>query len=116
MAQSLDKPLPEWLRKAIKHEVLSLEEAQAMWRLSLLSNAELVPVPEPLHPACSHIRIVTTNFDQHFTTAIKEINRDINVYYAPALPTGRAFKGLAYIHGNVEQEKEALILTDGDFG
>ncbi len=29
---------------------------------------------------------------------------------------GELFKGLAYIHGNVEQEKEALILTDGDFG
>ncbi|OTZ47486.1 DUF4020 domain-containing protein [Bacillus thuringiensis] len=79
--------------------------------------------PNPLHyaiprlfPLDTDIRIVTTNFDQHFTTAIKEINRDINVYYAPALPTGRAFKGLAYIHGNVEQEKEALILTDGDFG
>ena len=42
------------------------------------------------------------------------MNRELNVYYAPALPTGRAFKGL-YIHGNIEQEK-ALILTDGDFG
>ncbi|HDR7794456.1 TPA: DUF4020 domain-containing protein [Bacillus luti] len=79
--------------------------------------------PNPLHyaiprlfPLDTDVRIVTTNFDQHFTTAIKEMNREINVYYAPALPTGRAFKGLAYIHGNVEQEKEALILTDGDFG
>lgn len=62
------------------------------------------------------VRIVTTNFDQHFTSVIREMNRDINIYYAPALPTGRAFKGLAYIHGNVEQEKENLILTDGDFG
>ncbi|PGY99591.1 hypothetical protein COE30_26910 [Bacillus cereus] len=79
--------------------------------------------PNPLHyaiprlfPLDTDVRIVTTNFDQHFTTVIKEMNREINVYYAPALPTGRAFKGLAYIHGNVEQEKEALILTDGDFG
>ncbi len=79
--------------------------------------------PNPLHyaiprlfPLDIDVRIVTTNFDQHFTTVIKEMNREINVYYAPALPTGRAFKGLAYIHGNVEQEKDALILTDGDFG
>ncbi|MDM5155294.1 DUF4020 domain-containing protein [Bacillus sp. DX1.1] len=79
--------------------------------------------PNPLHYAIPRlfsndidVRIVTTNFDQHFTTVIGEMDRDINIYYAPALPTGRAFKGLAYIHGNVEQEKENLILTDGDFG
>ncbi|MEN1937941.1 DUF4020 domain-containing protein [Paenibacillus sp. 102] len=79
--------------------------------------------PNPLHYAIPRlfsddidVRIVTTNFDQHFTSVIREMNRDINIYYAPALPTGRAFKGLAYIHGNVEQEKENLILTDGDFG
>lgn len=79
--------------------------------------------PNPLHyaiprlfPLDTEVRIVTTNFDRHFTTAMKEMNRELNVYYAPALPTGRAFKGLAYIHGNIEQEKEALILTDGDFG
>ncbi|WP_305926325.1 DUF4020 domain-containing protein [Bacillus mycoides] len=79
--------------------------------------------PNPLHyaiprlfPLDTDVRIVTTNFDQHFTSVITEMNRELNIYYAPALPTGRAFKGLAYIHGNVEQEKEALILTDGDFG
>ncbi|WP_459502720.1 DUF4020 domain-containing protein [Bacillus sp. C1] len=79
--------------------------------------------PNPLHYAIPRlfsndidVRIVTTNFDQHFTSVIRDMNRDINIYYAPALPTGRAFKGLAYIHGNVEQEKENLILTDGDFG
>ncbi|HDR8523256.1 DUF4020 domain-containing protein [Bacillus toyonensis] len=79
--------------------------------------------PNPLHfaiprlfPLDTEVRIVTTNFDRHFTTAMNEMNRELNVYYAPALPTGRAFKGLAYIHGNIEQEKEALILTDGDFG
>ncbi|PFK47709.1 hypothetical protein COI93_01045 [Bacillus cereus] len=79
--------------------------------------------PNPLHYAIPRlfsndidVRIVTTNFDQHFTNVIREMDRDINIYYAPALPTGRAFKGLAYIHGNIEQEKENLILTDGDFG
>ena len=88
---------------------------------------ELVDVknskPNPLHYAIprlfandADVRIVTTNFDQHFTTVIREMNRDSNIYYAPALPTGRGFKGLAYIHGNIEQEKESLILTDGDFG
>ncbi len=56
----------------------------------------------------TEVRIVTTNFDRHFTTAIKEMNRELNVYYAPALPTGRAFKGLAYIHGNIEQEKRSV--------
>ncbi|MGG0240359.1 DUF4020 domain-containing protein [Bacillus rhizoplanae] len=79
--------------------------------------------PNPLHNSIlqlfavdENVRIVTTNFDQHFTTLLEESKRKVNIYYAPALPTGRAFKGLAYIHGNVEQEKENLILTDGDFG
>lgn len=79
--------------------------------------------PNPLHRSVielfsndNDIRIVTTNFDKHFTTLLQDIEKDVNIYYAPALPTGRAFKGLAYIHGNVEQEKEHLILTDGDFG
>ncbi|PEB56194.1 hypothetical protein CON65_17400 [Bacillus pseudomycoides] len=79
--------------------------------------------PNPLHYAIlrlfsedTDVRIVTTNFDQHFTTVIQEMKRNFNIYYAPALPTGRSFKGLAYIHGNIEQEKENLILTDGDFG
>lgn len=79
--------------------------------------------PNPLHrsvielfPTDNDVRIVTTNFDKHFTTLLSDIEKDVNIYYAPALPTGRAFKGLAYIHGNVEQEKEHLILTDGDFG
>ncbi|MFD0771993.1 DUF4020 domain-containing protein [Bacillus sp. CGMCC 1.60114] len=79
--------------------------------------------PNPLHhsilqlfAADENVRIVTTNFDQHFTMVLEESKRKVNMYYAPALPTGRAFKGLAYIHGNVEQEKENLILTDGDFG
>ncbi|MGG2015000.1 DUF4020 domain-containing protein [Bacillus sp. S10(2024)] len=79
--------------------------------------------PNPLHysilqlfAADENVRIVTTNFDQHFSTVIEESKRKVNIYYAPALPTGRAFKGVAYIHGNVEQEEENLILTDGDFG
>ncbi|ENQ3080100.1 DUF4020 domain-containing protein [Bacillus sp. WLY-B-L8] len=79
--------------------------------------------PNPLHYSIlqlfsvdENVRIVTTNFDRHFSTVIEESKRKANIYYAPALPTGRAFKGLAYIHGNVEQEEENLILTDGDFG
>jgi hypothetical protein len=63
------------------------------------------------------IHIVTTNFDKHFTTIIKELYGDnINIYYAPALPLGREFAGLVYLHGSIEKEKEHLILTDGDFG
>jgi hypothetical protein len=55
MAQSLQRPLPKWLRKAVKHKVLSLEEAQAMWLVNLMSEEEVVSMPAPLHPACERM-------------------------------------------------------------
>lgn len=64
-----------------------------------------------------HLRIVTTNFDTHFSTTITErFNGQVEFYYAPALPLGGNFKGLVYLHGSVERDSENLVLTDGDFG
>ncbi|WP_258360226.1 SIR2 family NAD-dependent protein deacylase [Moorella sulfitireducens] len=64
------------------------------------------------------VRVVTTNFDRHFSTAASELFGDnkIPVYWAPALPLGHRFNGIVYLHGCVDQEAEELILTDGDFG
>ena len=55
MARSLQRPLPKWLRKAVKHKVLSLEEAQAMDHQFILAVADEEPMPEPLFSACSRI-------------------------------------------------------------
>lgn len=64
------------------------------------------------------VRIVTTNFDNHFSTALKSVfkNKKPKEYYAPALPLGDDFEGVVYLHGSVAQNCKKLILTDADFG
>jgi len=70
-----------------------------------------------LFPATVGIRLVTTNFDSHFTTAAQELfTGAVETYYAPALPLGRDFQGLVYLHGSVVKEPGRMVLTDSDFG
>jgi hypothetical protein len=67
--------------------------------------------------ARERVRLVTTNFDTHFTTAAREIFGDeMETYYAPALPLGHDFNGLVYLHGSVGKDPGQVVLTDGDFG
>ncbi len=61
----------------------------------------------------SDIRIVTTNFDRHLTTVIDEQDfSSLNTFYAPALPLGRDFSGLIYLHGSIDKRLEDLVTTD----
>jgi hypothetical protein len=64
------------------------------------------------------VRLVTTNFDPHFTGAARTVfeGRQPETYYAPALPLGDPFRGIAHLHGSVEKSSERLVLTDADFG
>jgi hypothetical protein len=62
------------------------------------------------------LRIVTTNFDQHFSTLIEQQEDKIEIYSAPALPLGDDFTGLVYLHGSTKQDAKKLVLTDMDFG
>lgn len=67
----------------------------------------------------NRLRLVTTNFDLHFTSAAVEQfpTRDsLEIYSAPALPLGSSFSGIVYLHGSVEKPADRLILTDSDFG
>lgn len=65
----------------------------------------------------SNVRLVTTNFDSHFSTCAIDVLGNIpETYRAPALPLGHRLNGIVYLHGSVEQESEELILTDIDFG
>jgi NAD-dependent SIR2 family protein deacetylase len=65
----------------------------------------------------SDVRLVTTNFDSHFTTAARELFDDeVSIFDAPALPLGDRFEGIVYLHGSVERDPEQLVLTDKDFG
>jgi len=66
-----------------------------------------------LFPMPEETRIVTTNFDRHFTNAAMP---GTILHYAPALPLGRMFNGIVYLHGSVEREARDLVLTDSDFG
>ena len=68
-----------------------------------------------LFPSADTVRIVTTNFDSHLSTAVRERHPAADIFCAPALPLGRAFSGLVYLHGSIAR-REPLILSDGDFG
>jgi hypothetical protein len=70
-----------------------------------------------LFPTLDCLRIVTTNFDRHFTTALANAyGSSAPVYVGPALPLGREFDGLVYLHGAIDNSHHRLVLTDGDFG
>jgi hypothetical protein len=85
----------------------------------------LSSAPNPLHSNLlrlfensAKVRLVTTNFDLHFTSAAESFfssNVRPDIYSAPALPLGGDFYGIAYLHGSVERP-ERLVLTDADFG
>ncbi len=80
--------------------------------------------PNHLHEAIvrlfgrtSAIRIITTNFDDHFRGAALDVFGDTpEIYRAPALPLGDDFKGIVHLHGSVRDEAKTLVLTDADFG
>ncbi|HEY1901726.1 MAG TPA: SIR2 family protein [Terracidiphilus sp.] len=63
------------------------------------------------------IRIVTTNFDDHFRGASLNVyGAAPEIYHAPALPLGDDFKGIVHLHGSVLDDAKKLVLTDADFG
>ena len=60
--------------------------------------------PNPLHEAIAElaaaapvVRIVTTNYDRHLSTALRKRGVDFEEYIAPALPMGNNFTGLVYL-------------------
>lgn len=67
------------------------------------------------HPK-TPVRIVTTNFDRHFSTAVAELGIELQTYSGPALPLGNDFDGLIYLHGAATVSARKIVLTDADFG
>lgn len=62
------------------------------------------------------VRVVTTNFDQLFEQASKDVlDSSPEVFRAPALPLGNDFKGIVHVHGEVSHPG-GMVLTDQDFG
>jgi len=63
------------------------------------------------------VRVVTTNFDRHFSTAAKKhFNNCPEEFFAPALPLGHDFRGIVYLHGSLDRDESRFVLTDSDFG
>lgn len=63
------------------------------------------------------LRIVTTNYDDHFETACgRAFGAPPRLWSAPALPDGSAFEGLVHLHGRAADEASRLVVTDRDFG
>jgi SIR2-like domain/Domain of unknown function (DUF4020) len=63
------------------------------------------------------VRLITTNFDTHFTAAAQECFPGISVpqYIGPALPPGQGFRGLVQLHGSLAHPVQRLVLTRTDF-
>lgn len=61
------------------------------------------------------IRIVTTNYDIMFESALEKKDRKARIYSYPALPFGDKFNGIVHLHGEVENPQD-IVLTDSDFG
>jgi hypothetical protein len=63
------------------------------------------------------IRLVTTNFDSHFSSAAQELGiPQLQTFCGPALPLGDDFEGLVYLHGSAVIAAHDIVLTDRDFG
>ena len=110
-ALDADVQLGEWMRDGgavhdITREIISTSPGHNPIHEHLLQ----------LFPNKDLIRIVTTNFDRHLTSAAQFLGLDIPTYRAPALPLGHDFHGLVYLHGSVDDRSDRLVLTDADFG
>jgi hypothetical protein len=118
LARGHDEPIDRFLGRLVDKKVKVHERVREM-----LSNPS--SSPNPLHfdllrlfEGGRSLRLVTTNFDAHFTTAARTMfaGQEPDVYYAPALPLGDQCRGVVYLHGGVERAADQLVLTDADFG
>ena len=62
-------------------------------------------------PANSAPRVVTTNYDRHLSTCLGD---DVAGFPSNALPTGKDFRGVVYVHGSVDEPAQHLVVTDRD--
>ena len=112
------EPIDQYLGRA-EHRGVDVQ-SRARQLLDLPSS-----MPTALHDGIvrlfgtpDRVRIVTTNFDRHFATAITTRYGAcaVPVYSAPALPLGRDARGLIHVHGALDVPHHPLVLTDADFG
>jgi len=117
LKRSANEPADRYLGR-LKQKEINVHDASA--RILVNENTK----PHDLHrlilelfPSFQKIRIVTTNFDTHFSVAAKNAFGDSpETFCAPALPLGDDFNGLVYLHGCAGKESKRCVLTDEDFG
>jgi hypothetical protein len=101
-------------------KVSGVQVHKAVARILLNPNSrphELHSLLTQLFPKGAPMRLVTTNFDTHFSTAVEQqFGSAVETFYAPALPLGDDFSGLVYLHGSVAKNADQCVLTDEDFG
>jgi len=112
------EPVDRFLGRLVDRKVRVHERVQ-----KILSNPD--SAPNSLHfdllrlfETPARTRLVTTNFDLHFTTAARSLFSavELETFSAPALPLGDSFNGLVYLHGSMDKTPERLVLPDADFG
>lgn len=65
----------------------------------------------------THAPVVSTNYDGLVERAAEaEVGPIGDRYVAPALPLGRHFDGIVYLHGALSRPPSELVVTDEDFG
>lgn len=68
-----------------------------------------------LFPEPDSVKIVTTNFDECFETALDEAKKSKKVYSSPALPYGDDFSGVVHLHGSINDPASMVLLAE-DYG
>jgi hypothetical protein len=113
-----DEPLDIFLGRLAQERFSVHEKAERILGIPTSRHSDLHSLLVGLFPNPGNLRIVTTNFDCHFESAIAERwpTNSIEIYSAPALPIGSQFSGLAYVHGRLGKDPQRLVLTDSDFG
>jgi len=111
------EPAERYLGRLKKQGVQVHEAASRILVNEQTQPHELHKLLVQLFPSAERLRIVTTNFDTHFSTAAHGVFASaFQTFYAPALPLGDDFSGLVYVHGCAGKEPLRCILTDEDFG
>lgn len=104
----------EYSKKKVREKAVDILTRNEEKQRLIKHHAIIDLFPNGLKP-----RVVTTNFDNLLTNALKErgliAKSKWKIYIAPALPPGRRFEGLCYLHGSVKEPDE-MILTDRDVG
>ena len=115
LARAENEPFDLYLGRLAVHGVDVQKSARRILNAPGSQPSRLHNLIVDLFRTNDNARIVTTNFDSHFTTVARARFPKIDVFNAPALPLGRDFSGLVYVHGSLER-REPLVLTDADFG